>query len=218
MVRNFDNQKVFHHNEVLSLEDLGLDGELNIPEGARSIIMFIDGSGSSRFSQRNRDLSKVLNDCGMATLLFDLTTDEEPGKSPPNVELLARRICEATKWLRENGDTERLRLGYFGTGPTAAAVLLAAAALPRQVHAVVCYETRPDLAGSLLATVKAPTLLIVDSADTELLRHNREAATQLKCEHHLETVASEEDEEQQDAPESMANLARKWFNWHLNKS
>lgn len=226
MTRSLNQTKIHHENVLLSLEDVGLDGELSIPEGARAIVMFVDGSGTGSSIERDRYLARAFNKKGLATLLFNLKTEEELAGSDtddlsPYVEFLARRVADATWWLKENPDTERFRLGYFGTTISGAAALIVAAGLPRHVLAVVCYRSRPDLAGSSLAKVEAPTLLMVP-ADDYLLTVNREAASQLNCEYRIEVVSTldEEDEEkdrEEVALDKAAEQACKWFGWHLEK-
>lgn len=219
------NQMKIHYESVsLSLEDVGLDGELSIPQGARAIVMFVDGSGSSSSLEGDRYLAHCFNANGLATLLFNLKTDEEvittdtPDVSP-YVEFLARRVADATIWLSQNSDTARLKIGYFGTAMSAAAGLVAAAGLPRHVRAIACYESRPDLAGSSLAKVEAPTLLMVAEDNSYLQKVNREAADQLTCEHHVEVITpNEEDSDlQQVVLDKVAEQACKWFGWHLEK-
>ncbi len=216
-------QKMLEENVVLSLDDVGLEGELHIPEKATSIVMFVHGSGSSRFSPRNRYIAGELNKFGLATLLFDLFTAEEEELDKRallrfDIEFLARRVFEASKWLREYGDTERLHLGYFGASTGAAAALVAAAELPRQVWAVVSRGGRPDLAGRSLEKVQAPTLLIVGGNDPEVLTLNRQAAEKLRCEHHLEIVPGASHLfEEEDTLAAVAILAKDWFSWHLNR-
>lgn len=228
MSRNLNQREIRHENVLLSIEDVGLEGELTIPVGARAIVMFVDGSATGLSLERDRFLAHAFNGKGLATLLFKLKTEEEAMRTEtidvsPYVEFLARRVADATWWLKENPDTARLRVGYFGTAMSGAAALVAAAGLPRHVLAVVCYGSRPDLAGSSLAMVESPTLLIVPGDNDYLLKVNREAASQLNSEHHIEVVSAtlDENDESKDrekvALDKVAEQSCKWFGWHLDK-
>ncbi len=148
-----------------------LDGDLCIPEGATGIVLFAHGSGSSRFSPRNRYVAQVLRNAGLATLLFDLLTSQEEaidmrtGHLRFDIRLLADRLAGATDWVRQNLDTLKMKIGYFGASTGAGAALVAAAERANVVSAVVSRGGRPDLAGEALPLVKAPTLLIVGGFD-----------------------------------------------------
>jgi len=226
MMKSKNQTKIHYENVLLSLEDVGLNGELSIPEGASSIVMFVDGSGAESSADRDRYLAKAFNSNGLATLLFDLKAEQEvvgteTDDLSPYIEFLARRVADATWWLKENPDTASLKLGYFGTAMSAAAALVVAAGIPRHVHAIVCYSSRPDLAGSSLAKVEAPTLLMVAADNDYLLEINRDAASLLSCEYHIEVVSARLDEEDEDqdkvALDKVAEQACKWFGWHLDK-
>ncbi|WP_437841526.1 phosphoribosyltransferase family protein [Sorangium sp. So ce1153] len=163
-----------------------LEGSLTIPAGAMGLVLFAHGSGSSRHSPRNRFVAEVLQSAGLATLLFDLLTgeeeaaDERTGHLRFDVELLAGRVLGAALATREVPETSALRLGYFGASTGAAAALIAAAERPDLADAVVSRGGRPDLAGAHLAQVRAPTLLLVGSEDTEVLALNRQALELLR--------------------------------------
>src|SRR4051812_25389365 len=165
-----------------------LDGNLTLPEGAGGIVLFAHGSGSSRFSPRNRYVAQLLNQEKLATLLIDLLSPEEEAVDQRtaqlrfNIELLAERLVGVTDWLVEQPNTRPLRMGYFGASTGAAAALVAAAERPRIVHAIVSRGGRPDLAGPFLARVEAPTLLIVGGNDPGVIELNRAALAQLRCE------------------------------------
>jgi len=165
---------------------LGLHGDLVIPEHAAAVIAFAHGSGSSRHSPRNQYVAGVLQEGGLATLLFDLlTADEERIDARTahlrfDIALLARRLAAATAWLKKDADTRDLRLGYFGASTGAAAALVAAAERPGDVYAVVSRGGRPDLAGASLASVTAATLLIVGGEDTAVIAMNQDALQQLR--------------------------------------
>jgi len=170
---------------TITLPGVQLQGDLTFPSGASSIVVFAHGSGSSRLSARNRWVAEQLVEAGHATLLFDLLTREEEAWDARNaslrfdIRLLAGRLVGATTWLSMHDATRELRVGYFGASTGAAAALVAAAALPERISAVVSRGGRPDLAGTALAQVRAPTLLIVGGSDREVLALNRAALAQL---------------------------------------
>lgn len=195
-----------------------LEGTLAIPPEATGLVLFAHGSGSSRFSPRNRFVARYLQQGGLGTLLIDLLTPEEEridrrsGELRFDIEFLARRLVGATDWLGENAETVPLRLGYFGASTGAGAALVAAAARPEVIRAVVSRGGRPDLAGAALPQVKAPTLLIVGGADLQVLELNRAAATRLGGVHALEVVPGATHLfEEPGTLEEVARLARDWF-------
>jgi dienelactone hydrolase len=199
-----------------------VEGNLVLPEGATGIVLFAHGSGSGRFSPRNRSVAGELARRGLATLLIDLLTAEEEAVDLETAQLrfdiglLADRLAGATSWLVRNRETRDLRIGYFGASTGAAAALVAAASRPESVAAVVSRGGRPDLAGDALPRVQAPTLLIVGGDDLEVLELNREAYDRLSCEKKLEIVprASHLFEEP-GTLEAVARLAGDWFVKHL---
>lgn len=162
-----------------------LPGDLSVPADSKGIVVFAHGSGSTRKSRRNQRVAARLQDAGFATLLFDLlTSDEESldtltGRLRFDVPLLAERLAKVTDWLRSQTDMRGLGVGYFGASTGAAAALVAAAALPTQVRAIVSRGGRPDLAGPYLARVAVPTLLIVGGADAPVIGMNQSALRQL---------------------------------------
>ncbi len=198
-----------------------LEGEVAVPEGARGVVLFAHGSGSSRHSPRNRYVAQALRDGGLATLLIDLLTPEEEvldlqaAQLRFDVNLLAERLAGATDWLQEGPATRDLRPGYFGASTGAGAALLAAAERPA-VSAVVSRGGRPDLAGPALSRVQAPVLLIVGELDSPVLRLNREALLNLPGEKKLAIVPGATHLfEEPGALENVASLARSWFQKHL---
>jgi putative phosphoribosyl transferase len=201
---------------------VALVGDLALPTGAEAVVLFAHGSGSSRFSPRNRYVAGRLQAAGLGTLLLDLLTAEEErvdearrGALRFDVDLLAGRLVAATDWLRSHPATRGLTVGYFGASTGAAAALDAAARRPQTVAAIVSRGGRPDLAGALEA-VHTPTLLIVGGADTVVLRLNREAMRRLGCEHRLEIVPGATHlSEEPGALERVAELAVDWFRRHL---
>jgi len=196
----------------------GLEGELVIPEKATAVIAFAHGSGSSRHSPRNQYVARVLQQGRLATLLFDLLTAEEERIDVRtahlrfDIALLARRLSEATAWLKKDADTRDLLVGYFGAS-TGAAAALVAAAQRGDVFAVVSRGGRPDLAGTSLPLVKASTLLIVGGEDTPVIDMNQDAFRQLRMEEKkLEIVPGATHLfEEPGTLEKVASLARDWF-------
>jgi len=201
----------------------GLEGDLVIPEKATAIVAFAHGSGSSRHSPRNQYVAHVLQKGGLATLLFDLLTAEEERIDVRtahlrfDIALLARRLSEATAWLKKDADTRDLLIGYFGASTGAAAALVAAAQRPGDVFAVVSRGGRPDLAGASLPLVRASTLLIVGGEDTPVIDMNQDALRQLRVEEKkLEIVPGATHLfEEPGTLEKVASLARDWFKREL---
>jgi putative phosphoribosyl transferase len=199
-----------------------LEGNLSVPAGARGIVLFAHGSGSSRLSPRNRYVARLLNEAALATLLVDLLTPQEEAIDLQSahlrfdIGLLAERLVGATDWLAQRPDTRRLRVGYFGASTGAAAALVAAAARPDAVGAIVSRGGRPDLAGPVLASVRAPTLLIVGGNDVPVIEMNHEAFAQLQCEKRLVIVPGATHLfEEPGALDEVARLAREWFERYL---
>lgn len=204
--------------EVTVLVDSrALPGHLTIPPEADSVVVFAHGSGSGRHSPRNQFVAGVLNRAGLATLLFDLLTEDEAADRANifDIDLLARRLLDASAWAASQSATATLPLGLFGASTGAAAALVAAAREPR-VRAVVSRGGRPDLAGDSLPLVGAPTLLIVGSLDVEVLELNRAALAALRCTKDLAVVpgASHLFEEPGTLDE-VARLAADWFSRYL---
>jgi dienelactone hydrolase len=188
---------------------------------AGGIILFAHGSGSSRFSVRNRSVAATLESAGFSTLLLDLlTADEERIDAMTrhlrfDIELLAGRLAGATRWLRSQAGLARLPVGYFGASTGAAAALVAATRIAG-VGAIVSRGGRPDLAGDALARVSAPTLLIVGGADREVLALNRLAQARMNCAVALDIVPGATHLfEEPGALEQVATLAADWFVAHL---
>ena len=196
-----------------------LAGLVTIPEAAKGIVLFAHGSGSSRHSSRNQYVAQVLNEAGLGTVLFDLlTVDEERDRSNVfDVELLARRLIDVTRWVQDEPTLTDLRLGYFGASTGAAAALSAAAKLGHDVDAVVSRGGRPDLALERLDQVSCPTLLIVGGSDLQVLELNREAKRYLRCESRVEVVPGATHLfEEPGTLEKAADLARDWFVRYLS--
>ena len=195
-----------------------LEGELLLPPRAQALIVFAHGSGSGRRSPRNLQVAHALNEQRLGTLLFDLLRPEEAldRANVFDVELLGRRVTGAIDWLDRRPSLAALPLGLFGASTGAAAALVAAAARPERVFAVVSRGGRPDLAGDALPRVSAPTLLIVGGADTEVLALNRHALSQLTDESELAVVPDATHLfEERGALERVTQLAGNWFIAHL---
>lgn len=195
-----------------------LEGDLATPEDPSGIVLFAHGSGSSRFSPRNRAVASELNSGGLATLLIDLLTsreeaaDRKSGHLRFDIGLLAERLVHVIDWLVAEPETRDLPVGLFGASTGAAAALVAAAARPDRVGAVVSRGGRPDLAGDALPHVQAPTLLIVGGADVPVIGLNRRAMTRMRCETRCEIVPDATHLfEEPGALGQVATLALDWF-------
>lgn len=195
-----------------------LPGSLDVPLQPRALILFAHGSGSSRHSPRNRQVAQVLHGCDLATLRFDLLTEDEAdeGSNAFDITLLAGRLLQALEWQRGQPSLSALPCGLFGASTGAAAALAAAAEEATAVYAVVSRGGRPDLAGAALPRVVAPTLLVVGGNDPEVLRLNRAALSALRCECELAVVPGATHLfEEPGTLEAAARLAADWFVAHL---
>jgi dienelactone hydrolase len=202
-----------------------VQGNLAIPAGAMGIVLFAHGSGSGRFSPRNQYVAKEFNRAKIGTLLFDLLTSEEEQQDTYtaeyrfNINLLAERLIGATQWLKKDPQTKTYPFGYFGASTGAAAALIAAAKLPKDVGAVVSRGGRPDLAATYLPRVVAPTLLLVGGLDTEVIELNRKAMTQMRAEKKLVIIPGATHLfEERGKLEEVAKHSTDWFTKHLNKA
>ncbi len=196
-----------------------LAGTLRIPAGARAIVVFAHGSGSSRLSPRNIAVAEAFAERGVATLLFDLlTVDEEADRANVfDIPLLARRVVDAVHWLGNNPSTRTLGIGLFGASTGAAAALVAAAELGSRIKAVVSRGGRPDLAARALERVRAPTLLIVGGADDVVIELNRYALDLLTCEKSLVIVPGATHLfPEKGALEAVIGHALRWFERHID--
>lgn len=197
-----------------------LPGFLTAPGDASALVIFAHGSGSSRFSRRNRQVAQDLNHAGMATLLFDLLQPDEealPGRRPVfDIDLLAGRLIDAVEWADEMMGDKKVSIGLFGASTGAAAALVAAAELGDRIGAVVSRGGRPDLAGAALASVKAPTLLIVGGEDHGVIELNQQALSQMNCLASLEIVPGATHLfEEPGTLQQVTVLARDWFERYL---
>jgi putative phosphoribosyl transferase len=212
------DQGAREHEVELRLGDVALGGSLTVPPDARGVVVFAHGSGSGRFSPRNRAVAQVLVEAGLATLLMDLLTAAEEAVDTRtahlrfDIPLLAERVIGAVDWSASEGAAAGLPVGCFGASTGAAAALIAAAERPERVGAVVSRGGRPDLAGDALSRVRAPTLLIVGERDTEVIGLNQQAQALLAAESLLEIVPGAGHLfEEPGALGRVATLAREWF-------
>jgi putative phosphoribosyl transferase len=199
-----------------------LDGDLDVPPHPQGVVLFAHGSGSSRRSPRNQFVARVLQQRGFATLLIDLLTPAEEAVDVRttefrfNVEMLADRLATIVDWLRTRPETLTLPIGLFGASTGGGAALMAAAARPREIAAVVSRGGRPDLAGSALAKVTAPTLLVVGGLDVQVIQLNRSAMNRMRGDVSLEIVSGATHLfEEPGTLERVAALAGNWFERHL---
>jgi len=209
------------HNKIemkIPVGEVVVEGTLTLPPGAKSVVLFAHGSGSSRFSTRNQYVAKEFNKAAIGTLLFDLLTQEEEetdivtAEYRFNIPLLADRLIGATEWLKNDPKTKRLAFGYFGASTGAAAALIAAAELSSEISAVVSRGGRPDLAGKYLPNVVAPTLMLVGALDTEVIELNRQAMHQMTAEKKIVIIPGATHLfEEQGTLEEVAKVSTDWF-------
>jgi putative phosphoribosyl transferase len=202
-----------------------LHGTLRLPAEPQGVVLFAHGSGSSRFSPRNRVVAEGLGRAGFATVLMDLLTaeegaiDERTRRHRFDIDLLAGRVAVAIDWMGREPRTRALPAGLFGASTGAAAALVATAERPDRVHAVVSRGGRPDMAGPALAVVQAPTLLIVGGADEVVLAINRQALDKLGAADKQLAVIPRAGHlfEEPGALEAVTGLAARWFSRRLGQ-
>jgi putative phosphoribosyl transferase len=209
---------------VLHAGSVPLEGTLGVPEGAHGIVLFAHGSGSSRFSRRNRYVARMMRDAGLGTLLLDLLSpgeeavDEITRHHRFDIALLADRLVAAIDWLYEQPVTAALPVGLFGASTGGGAALVAAAERPLRVSAVVSRGGRPDLAGGALSRVKAPTLLIVGGEDDVVITLNEQAQERMRAAVKLLIVPGATHLfEEPGALEEVARAAEAWFAGHFRQ-
>jgi pimeloyl-ACP methyl ester carboxylesterase len=212
------------HSRRIRVAGVVLAADIVVPEPARGLVLFAHGSGSSRHSSRNRHVAGELRAAALATVLADLLTPEEEqvdlrtGALRFDIDLLAGRVAALTDWLGAQERLADLAVGLFGASTGAAAALVAAAARPGSVEAVVSRGGRPDLAGEALRQVRQPTLLIVGERDRTVLELNRRSMEELAGETRLEIVPGASHLfEERGALDQVARLARDWFVRHLTR-
>lgn len=212
-----------HESVIIPTGTVRLEGDLTLPPGCRSLVLFAHGSGSSRHSPRNQFVAGVIRDAGIGTLLFDLLTRAEEQEDAItaalrfDIELLAKRLVAATRWLNSEAETAPLQVGYFGASTGGGAALMAAAELGRRIGAVVSRGGRPDLAGNALPLVTSPTLLIVGGYDDVVIDLNQQAFAKLRCEKQMRIVPQATHLfEEPGKLEQVAQLSAEWFRQHLH--
>ena len=212
--------------ESVSIEvpEGAIGADFRIPERPAGLVMFAHGSGSSRFSARNRVVARHLESHDFGTLLIDLlipeedTIDKDTGEYRFDIERLSGRVILAMDWVERRAELRSLPLGLFGASTGAAAVLVAAAERPAAVAAVVSRGGRPDLAREALPNVKAPTLLIVGGHDTDVIAMNRSAMGRMATRVALEIVpAASHLFEEPGALEKVSRLSALWFHRYLDQ-
>lgn len=200
-----------------------LNGILDIPKGARGIVVFAYGSGSKSSSPHDEYIAQELNKSGLGTLLLDLLTVDEGGiemltrDSHFDIEMLSIRLIDVSRWLLNRSDTKGLNLGYLGTSTGTPAAIIAARELKDVVKAVVSKGGRPDLAEDALMYVEAPTLFIVGGTDDEIIDYNKWALERMViADKELKTIPGASNLfEEQGALEEVAHLACNWFKKYL---
>lgn len=208
-----------NHQEIkIAIGTSHIKGDLKIVNHSTSLVIFAHGSGSSRLSSRNQFVAQILNQADISTFLFDLLTEQEEAIDQHtrefrfNIPLLAERLVLVTHWLQKNHKTASMKLGYFGASTGAAAALIAAAQLPEHISAVVSRGGRPDLAGTFLSLVKAPTLLIVGELDYEVIELNKIAYKKLHCIKEIAIIPGATHLfEEEDTLKKASLVARDWF-------
>jgi dienelactone hydrolase len=202
-----------------------IDGDLTIPQRAVGLVVFAHGSGSSRFSRRNRTVAETLEDGGFTTLLLDLLTREEEAidlrtrEFRFDIDRLGHRVVSAIDWAGGEPDISKLPIACFGASTGAAAALIASAERPGMVRAVISRGGRPDLAGDALPHVQAPTLLIVGGADRAVIDLNRAAMQRMRTHVELETVPGATHLfEEPGTLEQVSRLALAWCRRYLSRA
>ncbi|HIA53490.1 MAG TPA: alpha/beta hydrolase [Candidatus Melainabacteria bacterium] len=200
---------------------VSITGDLTVPEGSSTIILFAHGSGSSRHSTRNKYVASQLNRSGFATLLMDLLTLKEEREEHFtqhfrfDIDLLAQRLCSAVDWLAINSSTKNLAVGLFGASTGSAAALACAAEKNDRIAAVVSRGGRPDLVPNALPNVLCPTLFIVGGFDPQVLFLNEKALHQMHCQREIEIVPGAGHLfEEAGKMDIVASMATWWFARH----
>lgn len=213
------------HPVIIPSGTVQLDGILHIPKDATGLVIFVHGSGSSRFSVRNQYVAALLNEANLGTLLFDLFTPEEDVIDSRtrelrfNIDFLATRLIDVTHWCLKHTSTQNLAIGYFGASTGGGAAIVAAANQQDKIKAIVSRGGRPDLAGDALLRVQTPTLLIVGGDDFAVIELNRDAMSKIKCTVDLEIVPGATHLfEEPGTLSAAAELAKAWFVKYLCKN
>lgn len=202
----------------ISAGDILLEGTLTLPLNTSKLVLFSHGSGSSRFSPRNNMVADIINRKGIGTLLFDLLSKEEDSnyENRFDIDLLSKRVIEATIWARNYKHTRDMRIGYFGASTGAASALNAAAILGDEIKAVVSRGGRPDMSMHKLSKVKCPVLLIVGEQDIPVITLNQQAYNKMRCKKELTIIPGATHLfEEPGKMKEVAALAANWFDKHL---
>ncbi|MCJ7465770.1 MAG: alpha/beta hydrolase [Maribacter sp.] len=202
----------------IKLDGLTLEGNLVVPKNAMGIVIFSHGSGSSRLSPRNNYVAKVIQEKRLATLLFDLLTEEEDTvyQNRFNIDLITMRLIDVTQWVQNHTEFKALPIGYFGASTGAASALRAAAFFGHDIKAVVSRGGRPDMAIDDLFRVTAATLLIVGGWDDVVIELNEKAYQKLQCTRKLEIIANATHLfEEPGKLEEVAHISATWFAKYL---
>lgn len=222
---NHSVSNILKSDVKVNIGKVTLAGELALPVATKAIVLFVHGSGSSRHSARNLYVASVLQSAGIGTLLFDLLTEAEElidshtSHLRFNIGLLAERLVHVTHWVQKNPSTESLKIGYFGASTGAAAALVAAALLGKQIFTVVSRGGRPDLAEMALSEVKCPTLLIIGGFDNAVIKLNEQATELMTCEKTIKIVyGASHLFEEPGKLEDVAKISSEWFVQKLKES
>ena len=213
-----------HRPLSIELADVQLTGDLLLPDGARGLVVFVHGSGSSRLSTRNQQVARYLSERGLATLLFDLLSaaeeriDRITSELRFDIPLLTQRLVGVLDWIAAESELSFLPVGLFGASTGAAAAILSAVQRPEQVRAIVSRGGRTDLAGGKVQQLHAPILQIVGARDPVILGLNRKVSQALACEQRLDVVPGATHLfEEPGTLQEVARLAAQWFEQHLRK-
>ncbi len=203
-----------HKPVSIQVGNITLHGNLAIPENATGIVIFSHGSGSSRLSPRNNYVARVLQQKGLATLLFDLLTEKEDNiyENRFDIDLLTERLIAVTNWIKNDAETKKFQTGYFGASTGAASALRAAAFFGKEISAVVSRGGRPDMAMNELHRVTAATLFIVGGWDDIVIQLNEKAYRKLTCERKLKIIPEASHLfEEPGKLEQVAHISAQWF-------
>lgn len=213
-----------HRSLSIELADVQLTGDLLLPDGARGLVVFVHGSGSSRLSIRNQQVASYLSERGLTTLLFDLLSaaeeriDRITSELRFDIPLLTQRLVGVLDWIAAESELSFLPVGLFGASTGAAAAILSAVQRPEQVRAIVSRGGRTDLAGGKVQQLHAPILQIVGARDPVILGLNRKVSQALACEQRLDVVPGATHLfEEPGTLQEVARLAAQWFEQHLRK-
>lgn len=216
-------KSVFQQASILA-GDVILPGTLDLPTNAPGVVIFVHGSGSNRNSPRNQSVVEALDKVGLGTFFFDLLTLEEQATDAVtpglrfDIPLLAERLGDVIRWISDHPDTRNLAIGLFGSSTGAGAALVAAASASRRIAAIVSRGGRPDLAGSELQRVQAPTLLIVGGRDEDVVEINESALKQLHGRGELFLVPGAKHLfEEPGTLDQVANISAAWFLRHFGR-